>query len=116
MTDDDDALPESTPHDGDLLLYDYFKHLTSLCVVSLGGVLALVTGASQISSKAFIAVLVVVGTAAILAFSGASEIVSARFRRRPLNKGIDFFRFGAPVLLSVGVGMFVYMFARTLLK
>ena len=39
MTDDDDGVPgQSHPRDGDLLLYDFFKHQTSLALLTLGGV------------------------------------------------------------------------------
>jgi len=51
----------------------------------------------------------------LLSFSGAGEIVRARFKRKPLNNNVNFCRIGAPVLLSIGVGMFVYLFTRTLL-
>ncbi|MBB4839122.1 hypothetical protein HNP52_002191 [Sphingomonas kyeonggiensis] len=100
--------------DGETLLYDYFKHLTSLCIVSLGGVLALVSGGKNLPPNAVIAVLLVLALAGLLSFSGAGEIVRARFQRRPVHKSLNLCRIAAPVLLSVGVGMFVYLFTRTL--
>jgi len=100
--------------DGEALLYDYFKHLTSLCIVSLGGVLALVPYGKSLSPGAIVLVLIVLASAGLLSFSGAGEIVRARFKRKPLNSNVNFCRIGAPVLLSIGVGMFVYLFTRTL--
>ena len=100
--------------DGETLLYDYFKHLTSLCIVSLGGVLALVPNAKGLPHGLIAGVLVVLSAAALLSFSGAAEIVRARFQRKPLGKSVNFYRVSAPVLLSVGVGMFVYLFTWTL--
>ena len=113
MTEIDEELVE-TAHDAETLLYDYFKHLTSLCIVSLGGVLALVPNSKDLSRAAIIAVLAVLGGAALLSFTGAGEIVRARYRRQPLGKGVNLCRIAAPVLLSVGVGMFIYLFSRTL--
>lgn len=100
--------------DGETLLYDYFKHLTSLCIVSLGGVLALVSSGKKLPPNAVIAVLLVLALAGLLSFSGAGEIVRARFQRRPVHKSLNLCRIAAPVLLSVAVGMFVYLFTRTL--
>jgi hypothetical protein len=113
MTEIEDEIADAR-HDGETLLYDYFKHLTSLCIVSLGGVLALAPNAKGLPPALIIAALVVVGVAALLSFSGAGEIVRARFQRRPVHKTVDFCRVVAPVLLSIGVGMFVYLFTRTL--
>jgi hypothetical protein len=112
MTEIDEELVSAG--DGEALLYDYFKHLTSLCIVSLGGVLALVPLSKKLSAPAILMVLVVLAAAALLSFSGAGEIVRARFLRKPVHKSINFCRIAAPVLLAIGVGMFVYLFTRTL--
>jgi hypothetical protein len=112
MIETDEAMEAG--HDGETLLYDYFKHLTSLCIVSLGGVLALAPNAKGLPPRLIVAALVVVGVSALLSFTGAGEIARARFQRRPIHKSIDFCRIVAPVLLSIGVGMFVYLFTRTL--
>jgi len=113
MTEIEEELVE-TAHDAETLLYDYFKHLTSLCIVSLGGVLALVPNAKDLSRGMIIAVLIVLGGAALISFTGAGEIVRARYRRKPLGKTVNLYRIAAPLLLSVGVGMFIYLFVRTL--
>lgn len=113
MSDDAEA-PVDVPHDGETLLYDYFKHLTSLCLFSLGGVLALAQNAKGVSAGLMIAVLGVIGVAALISFSGTAEIVAARFHRKPLGKHVNHYRAIAPVFLSVGVGMFLYLFTRTL--
>jgi len=102
--------------DGETLLYDYFKHLTSLCIVSLGGVLALISSGKKLPSNSVVAVLIVLALAGLLSFSGAGEIVRARFQRRAVHKSLNFCRIAAPVLLSIGVGMFVYLFTWTLQK
>ncbi|MBO9622971.1 MAG: hypothetical protein J7500_09695 [Sphingomonas sp.] len=100
--------------DSTTLLYDYFKHLTSLCVLSLGGVLALVPNARDLKPGLIMGVLAVIGFAALLSFGGTSEIVRAGFLRSRMHKSVNSCRVAAPVLLSLGIGMFVYLFARTL--
>ena len=100
-------------HEGEALLYDYFKHLTSLCIFSLGGVLALADKATG-EGKMLVAVIAVIGGAALISFGGAGEIVEARFKRKPVSKHLNFYRVASPVLLSVGVGMFLYLFLKTM--
>jgi hypothetical protein len=99
---------------GEALLYDYFKHLTSLCLISLGGVVALIDKAKGVSPVIQMGVLASIGLAALLSFSGASEIVRAGFHREPLSKYLNACRVSAPVLLSVGLGMFLWIFMKTL--
>lgn len=110
MTEDAEVQPEM-PNDGETMLYDYFKHLTSLCLFSLGGVLALAQNARV---GLLVAVLLVIGSAAMLSFSGASAVVEARFKGKPLSKYANAYRVGSPILLSVGLGMFLYLFTTTL--
>jgi hypothetical protein len=111
MIDDEDG---AGPKDGEALLYDYFKHLTSLCLFSLGGVLALAEKVQARNAGLLIGALAVVGGAALLSFSGAGEIVGARYKRKPLGKHLNYYRVASPVLLSTGLGMFLYLFLRTL--
>jgi hypothetical protein len=111
----DDEEDGAGARDAELLLYDYFKHLTSLSLFSLGGVLALAEKTKGTGGFAMlISVVLLIGAGAILSFSGASEIVRARFRREAV-KHVDFCRIAAPALLSLGVGGFIYLFAKTMM-
>ncbi|MAX00748.1 MAG: hypothetical protein CMN72_14125 [Sphingomonas sp.] len=99
----------------DALLYDYFKYLTSLCVLSLGGVLALsekVPAAGR-GKELLIGAVIVIGCSALLSFSGTGELVRERAPDAP-RRSLNFYRVTAPFLLCFGVGMFVYLFIRTL--
>jgi len=98
---------------GETLLYDYFKHLTQLSLFSLGGVLAL-AGPARGARGLLIAALVVIGSSALISFSGAGEIVRTRFQGKPTAKYLDFYRISAPILLSLGLGIFLYLFIKTL--
>lgn len=71
--------------DGEAFLYDYLKHLTSLCLFSLAGVTALagkVTGRSNVSlTIAF----VVVGIATFNSFYASAMIAEAPFTGKPVK-------------------------------
>ncbi|RYD99973.1 MAG: hypothetical protein EOP61_14205 [Sphingomonadales bacterium] len=105
---------EPAPHQGEALLYDYFKHLTSLCLISLGGVLALADKVQGRGAMLVIGALGVIGIAALLSFSGAGEIVEARCKGKPLARHLDWYRIASPALLSIGLGMFLYIFLGTM--
>jgi hypothetical protein len=109
------APAEPGRHDAEMLLYDFFKHLTSLALLSLGGMLALAEKARGTESfTMLIAVMATVALAAICSFTGAGEIVASRFRPNSKERHIGFYRVAAPALLSIGVGGFLYMFAKTM--
>jgi hypothetical protein len=117
MSDDiDEAKVAVVPEldDGSAYLYDYFKHLTSLSILTLGGVLAISTGAGAEGAEKgpMIAVIVLVGFAALMAFSGTSEIVRQKATGETKGKWLTFYRTGAPIALSFGVGAFLYLFLK----
>ena len=56
-----------------------------------------------------------IALAGISAFSGASEIVQNRFRPKPSMRGVHLYRIAAPALLSLGIGGFLYVYAKGLL-
>jgi hypothetical protein len=119
MSDDiDEAKVAVVPEleDGSAYLYDYFKHLTSLSILTLGGVLAISTeaGADKTTKGSMIAVIALVGFAALMAFSGTSEIVRQKATGQAKGKWLTFYRTGAPIALSLGVGAFLYLFLKGL--
>ena len=114
MTEDEDKLP-GRESDGELLLYDFFKHLTSLALLTLGGVLVVIQKVDPKDVKPLMVIIdiAVISLSGILAFSGSSEIARARFTGVPA-RSLDFLRRAAPVTLTVGVGMFLAMFVDSL--
>ena len=117
MSDEEqEIVPASVGHDGELILYDFFKHLTSLSILVLGGVLVVSQAADPQDVKRWIvvAVLALVSGGGILAFSGSSEIARARSTQTPVRASIEFSRKSAPALLALGVGMFLSMFVDSL--
>ena len=118
MTEDDDASVPVTAneHDGELLLYDFFKHLTSLSLLTLGGLLVIAQGTERDDIKPFllVAAMVLISASGILAFSGSSEIARARYTRTPARGSLKFSRIAAPALLALGAGMLLSMFVDSL--
>lgn len=106
--------------DGATFLYDYFKHLTSLSVLTLGGVLGISQREGSSPSQATMyAIVACVALAAVLAFSGSSAIVRKK-STGTLAAGkwlnLNFYRIAAPAALSLGVGMFLALYLKGLGK
>ena len=118
MTDDDGKLSGVSPDDrsdSEFLLYDFFKHLTSLSLLTLGGVLAIAQAADKTDVKPvmLIIVLIIISAAGICSFVGAGEIVRKRYTGSTLHN-IEFYRKVAPALLALGVGMFLGVYVDSL--
>ena len=113
---DDDQLGPLNSADSDLILYDFFKHLTSLSILVLGGVLLVAgtTDPKDVKRWLVVVVLIFISAAGVLAFSGSSEIVRARSTRTPVSPSLGWTRKVAPGLLAMGVGMFLAMYADSL--
>ncbi|HEY0113601.1 MAG TPA: hypothetical protein VGB59_10690 [Allosphingosinicella sp.] len=117
MTDEDDKLPAPpAEHDGDLLLYDFFKHLTGLVLLTLGGLLIVIKDFDPKDVKPFnvIAAIILISASGVLSYGGSSEIVRARYTRTATRRSLQFARIVAPALLSFGLGLFLAMFIDSL--
>ncbi|HEX9932792.1 MAG TPA: hypothetical protein VGB08_08125 [Allosphingosinicella sp.] len=119
MTDDEDGLPRAgSEFDRDLLLYDYFKHLTSLVLLTLGGMLFVMKDfdPTDVKPQMVIIAIVLISLSGVLAFGGSAEIVRAKYENRPTKWSLALARFGSPALLSVGFGLFLAMFIDSLTR
>ena len=84
------------------------------CAGSAGrGVLALADKVQGRSATLLVGAVAVIGLAALLSFTATGQIVDARMGGKPV-KARDLSRSAAPVLLFVGLGMFVYLFTGSL--
>ena len=102
--------------DADAMLYDWFKHLTSLSLVTLGGVLSLsqVADAENIKPATLAVVLVLVSVAGIMAFSAADQVVQSRVKGEPIPAQVKWMQRGIPAVLGMGLGAFVYVFVKAI--
>ena len=92
-------------------LFDFFKHMTTLCLLTLGGVLSI---GSQVGvAMKPVSMAVVVGALAaggIGAYSGMVEIVEAEQRRERRPKRIAFYRALSTLGFGLGTGAFLSTF------
>ena len=120
MSEDDESnlLASEAPHrQGDLVLYDYFKHLTTLSLLTLGGILTL-TQTGRGAEMKLPTVLMAVGLvtlAGVVSFTASGEIARAHFHGEA-PKRVDLYRKAAPAFLSLGVGVFLFLFGKALGK
>lgn len=110
MNDED----EPVTHDGQAIMYDYLKYLTTLCLFSLGGVAALADKVTGRSAVSVVIAITVIGLAAFSSFVASGMIAEARFTGKPIKGNLDLYRRASPFLLSIGLGMFLYLFVRSL--
>lgn len=118
MTEDDESnllASEAPRRQGDLILYDYFKHLTTLSLLTLGGILTLTQTERGAGMKASTVAMVVgvVTLAGVLSFMASSEIARAHFHGEE-PKRVDLYRKAAPAILCTAVGMFLFLFHKSL--
>jgi hypothetical protein len=116
MDDDDSAVAELPPHDPDLLLYDYFKHISSLVLITLGGLLLVLKDFSpkDLRPSFVLITFLAVSASGVVAFSGTQGIVRGKVTGKRSNRWLVFARIAAPNLLAVGLGVFLAMFYHRL--
>jgi hypothetical protein len=95
------------------LLYDFFKHLTSLSLITIAGIFAIsqMDGAlEQIGKPALVVTMATVAAGGIASFMGVSQIVLARTTGTDQSRKIRILMRTAPALYCLGVGASLMMF------
>lgn len=114
MTEDDTPNADRDP---DARIYDYFKHLTTVSLIAIGGVLGLVQGAVKLPGPAILATICVLAAAGAISMTGLNIIASAELRdgvtqiQRARLRRIQPL---ANTLLMLGLGIFLGVFLRVL--
>ena len=109
-----EADDEADGLDGLAMLYDNFKHVTSLCLFTLAGGVAMADKVEGRWAALLVVALVMVGVAAAISLAATSQVVDARLANRTHVPHLRFSR-GAPgILLSIAIGILLYIFARSL--
>ena len=112
---DDADLPARRTRDGEDLLYDFFKHMTSLSLVTLGGALTISQmPAMDIRPFSLGMVVVMLAVAGVAGFAGMDEIVKARLDSKDATGRVGFYRKVCPATFGIGVGAFLSLFFRAL--
>lgn len=100
--------------------YDFFKHMTGVSLVSLGGVFAFIDGSGlQFNRRTLIVVLVLIGVAGVTSFLMAAGLATLEVKPEPHATVARRIRIAQGILgtsLSVGLGAFIYNFTAALLK
>ena len=98
-------------HYGESLLYDYSKHLTTLSLLAIGGVLTVTQTAdtSDVKPPIVAVILGALALAGILAFSTANGLVAARSTGKEPPPGLPTLLKIATAFLGVGTGGFLMM-------
>ena len=104
------------PPEADALLYDWFKHLTSLSILTLGGIITLtqLSGAAEIKKTVLGGVLAVVALSGVLAFSGAEQIVRSRLKGEPVSPKLQRLMRISSFVLALGIGGVLQMFMKAI--
>jgi hypothetical protein len=115
---DDDERPAGVPSEGGgiLLLYDYFKHLTSLSILVLGGVLIVAKDfdPADVKPMSVLTAIIIISAGGVCSFMGSGEIVRAKNTATKPKKSLKFLTAAAPMLLAIGTGYFLGMFTDSL--
>ena len=96
---------------GETLLYDYAKHLTTLALLAIGGVLTVTQTANRADVKPPVIAIVLgaIAIAGILAFSTANGLVAARSTGKEPPPGLPRLLRIATGFLGMGTGGFLMM-------
>lgn len=100
--------------------YDYFKHLTAISLISIGGVFALLDGAgAKLDLRRTFIVLVALGLAGVISLLMAGALASIEVKPVAHDKTARQVRYGmiaATFFLAVGLGSFIQTFSSAILK
>jgi hypothetical protein len=99
------------PRDGEGLLYDLAKFLTTLSLLALGGVLTIADSADTNDIPLFNIALITIALslAAVLSVATASSIAIARWSGQENKSNFARYVQATIALLGVGLGMFFFM-------
>jgi hypothetical protein len=117
MEDEEQLRAVSLENDGELLQYDFCKHLTSLAILVLGGVLIVAKDfdPADVKPTAILIAMALVALGGVCAFGSSSEIVRARSRGTKPKKSQKLFMQAGAGFLATGTGYFMALFADSLM-
>jgi len=99
--------------------YDFFKHMTGISLVSIGGVFAFIDGSAiKVEKAKLIIVLGAICAAGVMSLFQASKLAALESKPVPHAKlviQVKFGQYAVTGLLMVGLGAFVQTFASVML-
>lgn len=100
--------------------YDFFKHMTGIALLSIGGVFAFLDGPATPSDKLKYAIVLaflgLAGVSSLLMASVLAMIEAKPVAHTKLARQVIFGQVATVFFLSVGLGVFMPTFAASMLK
>ncbi len=116
----EDDLVTASERDPLARIYDFFKHLMTLSLFSIGGVFGLIGGKNgdNITTPMILLIVGLFGLAAWTGLSGLTTITSVELKQEPVDakllKKLLMHQTAGMTLLSIAVGAFLYAFLKVL--
>lgn len=115
MIEDDTPVPRQSDHPDRALYYDFFKWITTLSLVAIGGVFSLVTQSDFVFQPIdLIVVLAALSIAALTGLSGVTQQITLARDPVKLAKRNKLLQNIAQLFLGIGAGYFVMLFSEKL--
>lgn len=108
----DDEISGAARTDWMLLEYDYFKHLSTIALVTVGAILTWVQGNKGVPPTMVMAALSLVAISAMLGFGAMNHIISHRKTGKPLRLLFEWERSITSGVFAVGLGLFMSEIGR----
>jgi hypothetical protein len=97
-----------------MLLYDWFKHITTLSLVTLGGLLSILqAGDTNVRPGVLSVILILIALAGMIGFNGQGRILSSELNSQPLSKSLRWLRHLATWSYAIGVGIFLLLIVES---
>jgi hypothetical protein len=105
----DEELARRAERHADLLAYDFFKSLTGLSVVTLGGILSLAGSvyADAVEKEDLLLTAIFISLGGVMALWAQIELVAAARKRRQPRRIVEWCRLLVPGLFGASVGTFL---------
>jgi hypothetical protein len=111
---DSEAVLPSSGRDGAMMLYDWFKHITTLSLITLGGILGILqNGSVDVRPTMLGAIISLVAIAGILGFDGQNRLLVAELESKPLPSFLRWTRRLSMASYGVGVGAFLSLIVES---
>ena len=115
IIDSESPIAEGSQSRATLLLYDWFKHMTTLSLVTLGGLLSILqAGEANVRPGLLEAIIVLIAVGGIIGFDGQNRILKAEMANAPLPAMLKWFRSVAVWSYGLGVGLFLSLFVESI--
>lgn len=103
--------------DKDMLLYDYSKHLLSLALLGVGGIVSITQSpqGQRIPGEIVALLILLVALSGLCALSCTASILRARERDQPVPRTAWLSSRGAMLFLGSGVGGFLTIWIKDLM-